>query len=140
MIDIPEQCWVFVYGTLRPGCSNDWITQASVNIVEDCSTTGIMHRYVNAGFPTVDFDGTETIIGDLLLVDTRLGYAGGRYTHFELMDDMELASGYERRLINVTLPDNSTMVAMAYHMPKPDRYPLEHIPHGDWKRYLGKID
>lgn len=114
---------VFVYGTLRLGATL-WhrIHKQVTAVVGDVVVPGTMYRSpMGYGYPVVNFDEISgEVIGDVITVDSRA---------MNWIDWMETSSGYEPRLLTVTLPTGE-VTATAYHWPHLDRG--ERIADGDW--------
>jgi gamma-glutamylcyclotransferase (GGCT)/AIG2-like uncharacterized protein YtfP len=117
-----EKLVTFVYGTLRPGEGNYWIEPAVEQVIDDCTTRGVMYA---SSIPYVDFDGDGTVIGTLLVMDLE-----HRYTHE--MVGMERGAGYQARQVEVTTPDGELVTAWAWHH---GGYGQPRHESGDWRTH-----
>jgi gamma-glutamylcyclotransferase (GGCT)/AIG2-like uncharacterized protein YtfP len=124
---------VFVYGTLRPGCS-EWARGGYVADPVPATAKGTLYDY--GPFPYCDFNGTDIIVGALLTLDDDTA---------DHVYRVEVGAGYIPRQVQVTLADGAMLTATAYDIPAinkqmfADHYPV--IPSGDWLlRWGGNAD
>jgi gamma-glutamylcyclotransferase (GGCT)/AIG2-like uncharacterized protein YtfP len=106
---IEQTPYVFVYGTLMRGFSNNHLMM-SAEYVERASTEE-EYKLVAAGIPfLVDEPGNSYVLGELYKVDENtLG----------MLDELEGHPGwYERRVINIITELGDRVKAWAYFMPK----------------------
>lgn len=135
----PDKLVTFVYGTLRPGEGNYWIRDDVLEVIENCTTPGVMYA---RGIPFCDFMSTEGVIHGTLLIMDR---------HGDLTRDMigmEVGAGYKALQVPVKLPghDRSTVKALAWHYPNVERLnPAYRVPSGNFRdtpgsRYFQRQD
>lgn len=121
IIGTVEPTQMFVYGTLRPGCSewaSDWYAADPVR----GTTKGTLLDY--GPFPYADFDGDGEIVGEIL---TLIPY-GAHY-----VARVELGAGYEAREVIVETADGP-VVCLGWHITDRVREDarMVPIPSGDW--------
>lgn len=127
---------VFVFGTLRVNSSR-WAEDAEVaEPVENCTVKGLMYNY--GPYPYVDFDGDDTVVGDLLTFDAdHPSYLG--------MCRVEIGAGYHERELRVTTPDGRQVDCYGWDVTPSTRerlvrHEVPTVKGGDWhKRYENTV-
>lgn len=114
---------MFVYGTLRPGCS-EWARDGYAADPIPGTTPGALLDY--GPFPYADFDGEGTIKGEILTLEPWMA---------EHVAEVEEGAGYDPRIVVVDTADGPVQ-AYGWHITdkvRNSRYTtLEVIPSGDW--------
>lgn len=119
---------VFVYGTLREGGGNTWLTETADRVVNGCYAFGKMWncRGNSPIFPFTRFGEGERVWGDLIYTDDVEAYEGAWR--------MEINVGYEARSVPVFTPADGIIVATAFHWPE-SRHGIE-VPGQDWVAWI----
>jgi gamma-glutamylcyclotransferase (GGCT)/AIG2-like uncharacterized protein YtfP len=124
---VSEHIACFVYGTLRVGQGNHrWAkdgTDERLNLIGATARGDLYFVSGRGAFPVANLDGSGIIHGDVIFFDPDS-------EEYRSVCSMERGAGYEARLIDVTLPNDSVIVAEAWHYRHPPRG--EQIMDGDW--------
>lgn len=121
---------VFVYGTLRKGCSNHRLLEGA-DFIDNGIVIGNMYS-VNENFPAFVRGGSDEIYGELYLVDDSILERLDRLERYS--EEHEENSMYLRRLINVKMDTGETVIAIIYIW-NMDYNRLKRIASGDWVEY-----
>lgn len=122
--------WVFVYGTLRKGCSND-ITrlQPPPRFVGRGRIAGILYHL--GAYPGVTLGGAQWVEGEVYAIEPALE---------TVLDDIESlgenpTDEYIKREIDVEV-EGAVLPCLVYEINP--RYVMEapRIPEGDWVKFL----
>lgn len=114
---------IFVYGSLRPG-SVEWASRGYTAEPRSGTTTGTLYDY--GPFPYCDFDGTTTIVGDVLTLNDSMAWQ---------VQSVEIGAGYVEREVTVTYSDGTTEQVIAYDVAphrKAEVATLPVVASGDW--------
>ena len=114
---------LFVYGTLREGCYNNYLIGGARCIGTFRTATEDFTMLDAGGYPLVVNEGTDSIEGEIYEVEEE------RYTEIA---GMEIAYGYMPQEIQVEDGSSATIFVFTRFPLKALKEDLDTIPNGDW--------